>query len=98
MENISTHPEQLPARMLAGALSHLATHMETGCPRAAYLAAMLLEQVASDTKADCHLRQHARELFEILEHDPVNAPSNDAAAALHPVSAAHRPSAGRGAV
>ena len=34
--------EQPPARMVAGALAHLATHMSTGCPRAAMLAAMLL--------------------------------------------------------
>lgn len=56
-----------PARMVAGALAHLARHMETGCPRAAYLAALLLEQVANDTDADDHLREHARDLVEVLE-------------------------------
>lgn len=60
---------QPPARIVAGALAHLATHMETGCPRAAYLAAMLLENVANDPEADHHLRRHARELVEILERD-----------------------------
>ena len=55
--------------MVAGALAHLATHMESGCPRAAYLAAMLLEQVANDASADDHLRCHARELVDILERD-----------------------------
>ena len=35
----------LRARMLAGPLAHLGRHMETGCPRTAYLATMLLEQV-----------------------------------------------------
>ena len=59
-----------PARMVAGALAHLATHMSTGCPRAAMLAAMLLERVATDPDADSHLRSHARELVEILERDP----------------------------
>lgn len=62
--------EQSPARMVAGALAHLATHMSTGCPRAAWLAAMLLERVAADAEADSHLRNHARELVEILERDP----------------------------
>lgn len=62
-------PTQPPARMVAGALAHLAKHMESGCPRAAHLAAMLLEQVANDDEADAHLRAHARELVEILERD-----------------------------
>lgn len=60
---------QPPARMIAGALAHLAKHMETGCPRAAYLAAMLLEQIANDAGADDHLRAHARDLVDILERD-----------------------------
>lgn len=62
--------EQTPARTVAGALAHLAVHMETGCPRAAWLAAMLLERVAADPDADSHLRNHAHELVEILERDP----------------------------
>ena len=61
--------QQPPARMVAGALAHLARHMETGCPRAGYLAALLLEQVANDSEADDHLRRHARELVEILERE-----------------------------
>lgn len=63
------HLEQPPARMVAGALAHLARHMETGCARAGRLAAMLLDQVAGDPEADAHLRTHARELVEILERD-----------------------------
>lgn len=61
--------EQPPARMVAGALAHLARHMESGCPRSAYLAAMLLERIASDPEADGHLRRHARELVDILENE-----------------------------
>lgn len=72
MDDLTLQHEQPPARMVAGALAHLARHMETGCPRAAYLAAMLLERVASDPEADKHLREHARELVEILERDPAN--------------------------
>lgn len=64
------HLEQPPTRMVAGALAHLARHMETGCPRAGHLAAMLLEKVAGDPEADSHLRAHARDLVEILERDP----------------------------
>lgn len=60
----------LPARMLAGALAHLGRHMETGCPRAAYLATMLLEQVVADPQSDPHLRHHAQQLVDILERDP----------------------------
>ena len=58
-----------PARMVAGALAHLARHMTTGCPRAAERAAMLLERVANDADADPHLREHARELVDSLERD-----------------------------
>ncbi len=64
--------EQTPARMVAGALAHLARHMETGCQRSAYLAAMLLEQIANDAEADEHLRRHARELVEILDREGEN--------------------------
>lgn len=59
-----------PARMVAGALAHLARHMTTGCPRAAELAALLLDRVAGDAGADPHLREHARELVDILEREP----------------------------
>jgi hypothetical protein len=64
----STH-EQSPVRIVAGALAHLARYMDRGCPRAAYLAALLLDKVANDSDADDPLRCHARELVEILERD-----------------------------
>ena len=69
------HPpaEQPPARIVAGALAHLARHMETGCQRSAYLAAMLLQKVANDPEADEHLRHHARELVDILDRDTAHA-------------------------
>lgn len=76
MDKLNTHQAQAPARMLAGALAHLATHMESGCPRAAYLAAMLLEEIATDPQADSHLRRHARQLVDILERDPLHAPAH----------------------
>jgi hypothetical protein len=67
MEEVVT--QQSPARMVAGALAHLATHMETGCPRAAYLAAIVLTRIAADPDADEHLRHHARQLVDILESE-----------------------------
>lgn len=69
MEYLYSIDHQSPARMVAGALAHLARHMETGCLRSAHLAALLLNQVANDPEADVHLREHACELVEILERD-----------------------------
>ena len=69
MDESTQHGEQPPARLVAGALAHLARHMTTGCPRTAELAALLLERVAADADADPHLRAHARELVDILERD-----------------------------
>ncbi|MBS3934941.1 MAG: hypothetical protein KGZ43_02110 [Sulfuritalea sp.] len=65
--DVVTPADQPPARLVAGALAHLARHMETGCTRSAYLAAMLLEKIANDPEADDHLRRHARELADIIE-------------------------------
>ena len=72
MDDLTLQYEQQPMRMVSGALAQLARHMETGCPRAASLAAVLLERVSRDPGADAHLREHARELVEILERDPVS--------------------------
>lgn len=69
MENNALQDEPPPARLVAGALAHLARHMTTGCPHAAELAALLLARVADDSEADPHLRAHARELVDILERD-----------------------------
>ena len=69
---------QPPARMLAGALAHLAKHMESGCPRAAYLATMLLEQVVANPQTDSHLPHHAQQLVEILERDSLHVTTSDA--------------------
>ena len=69
METQTSHDDPPPAQLVAGALAHLARHMTTGCPRAAELAALLLDRVAADVGADPHLREHARELVDILERD-----------------------------
>lgn len=91
--NISTiGHEQQPNRMLAGALAHLAQHMESACPRAAYLAAMLLEQVAADPRSDTHLRQHALQLVEILERTQFPSQAQTAVRDLAPEKTASHPS------
>jgi hypothetical protein len=77
-------PEQSPARpacLVAGALAHLATHLGSGCPRAAYLATLLLDKLANDPEVDAHLRRHARELVDILDAAP-RTPAPRAIAAL----------------
>ena len=68
--------EHTPAWLVAGALAHLATHMTTGCSRAAHLAALLLERVANDGEADPHLRDHARDLVEILHREAAPPPAD----------------------
>lgn len=79
MDDPHIHHRQTAVRILAGALAHLAQHMESGCPRSAYLAAMLLEQIALDPSTDSHLRQHARQLIEILERCPNQSATTDRA-------------------
>ena len=55
------------ARVLAGALTHLAQHLESGCRRSVSLAAMLLGQIASDSRNDAQLRDQAGHLTEVLD-------------------------------
>lgn len=83
---------QPPARMVAGALVQLARHMQTGCPRAGHLAAMLLDQVANDLDADTHLRDHARELVDILERDALLNPAAAPVVQARGASTARKPS------
>ena len=83
MNNPLTIHEQPPDRMLAGALAHLAQHMESGCRRAAYLSAMLLEQIVSNPTTSDHLRQHTRQLIDILERDPIESAFSNVPAGIH---------------
>lgn len=69
METNVPHDDPPPAHLVAGALAHLARHMTTGCLHSARVAALLLERVAEDGDADPHLREHARELVEILDRE-----------------------------
>ena len=83
MNDLNVRHEQSPSRLLAGALAHLAQHMEHGCPRAAYLAAMLLQQIADDASTDDHLRVHARQLVEILETDSIQFNAAQSGSGMH---------------
>lgn len=56
-----------PAHIVAGALAHLARHLDSGCPRAARLAALLLDRLAADGDADAELRHHAGDLAKALQ-------------------------------
>ncbi len=62
----STSPAGSPAHIVAGALAHISAHLESGCPRAARLAALLLDRLATDGDADAELRHHAADLAETL--------------------------------
>lgn len=52
--------------LFGGALAHIACYMETGCYRSAYLAKLVLEQIArADGCGD--LRHEAAQLIDVLE-------------------------------
>lgn len=55
---------------------------------------MLLERVATDPEADGHLREHARELVDILERDQAREQAADFAPISHFAAAAERLSGG----
>lgn len=69
MESDHWPDDPTPARMVAGALAHLACHLATGCPRAAQRATLLLERVVGDAESDPYLREHARDLIDIIERE-----------------------------
>lgn len=62
----SPSPAGSPAHIVAGALAHLSAHLHSGCPRAARLAALLLDRLAADDDASAELRHHAADLAETL--------------------------------
>ena len=60
----SPNQAPLPCQLLlSGALAHLSQYLNTGCYRSAYLARMVLEQVAETTN-DEDLRQEAARLID----------------------------------
>ncbi|HNF90093.1 MAG TPA: hypothetical protein PLL19_12230 [Thiobacillaceae bacterium] len=52
--------------LIAGLMEHLACHLQTGRPRAALLARMLLDRLATETSSDT-LRERCQQLRDVLE-------------------------------
>ena len=52
--------------LIAGLMEHLACHLQTGRPRAALLARMLLDRLVTETSSDT-LRERCQQLREVLE-------------------------------
>jgi hypothetical protein len=52
--------------LIAGLLEHLACHLQTGRPRSAHLARLLLDRLASETASET-LRERCQQLWEVLE-------------------------------
>lgn len=87
--------QQPSLHILAGVLAHLSQYMENGCPRSAYLAAMLLEQIAAAPATDDHLRRYARQLVEILERPPSRPDGKGLSLGQCPASTRSQPNAAR---
>ena len=66
MTDFPKHPAPFQ-RLLSGALAHLAHYLNTGCYRSAYLARMVLEQVA-ETTDDEDLNREAARLIDAIDN------------------------------
>ena len=91
MVDLNEHQQQPPVHILAGVLAHLAQYLENGCPRSAYLAALLLEQIATAPGTDAHLCRYAQHLVETLERVPSRPDDDDVPPNLHPLLASCQP-------
>lgn len=74
MDELTSWPAPQSAGALAGALAHLARHLASDCPRSAYLAAILFDQLADDEGLGEQVRDQARQIVDILERDPRSSP------------------------
>ena len=76
MDDLMARPGQLPLPVvaLAGALAHLAQLLESGCPRSAYLAALLFSRLDVEVSDDSPLGPPLRQLIDVLERDPRHSP------------------------
>lgn len=95
MRTPDTRHAQPLSGFLAGALAHLAQHMESGCQRSALLAAILLKQAAADPDADRELCEHAGRLVDVLEQKTGPALTRDNGLATHVVPDRARPVVGK---
>ena len=66
-EPFSSKPHS-SSRVISGALAYLSMHLESSCPRSAYLAALLLNHIAGDQENDEQLRLQAQKLAETIEN------------------------------
>ncbi len=53
--------------LMAAVLEHLACYLQTGRPRSAHLASLLLARIAVEPDVDAELRERCRLLLEVLE-------------------------------
>lgn len=79
--SVNTSPEQ--ARLLAGVIAHLSRYLDTGCPRAAHQAGLLLRRLDADGM-DQELMTSCEELDRVISHPP--CPPRPGLTALSPIS------------
>jgi hypothetical protein len=58
------------ADLMAGIIEHLACYIQSGRPRSAHLAALLLDRLAGDAALDDALREHCKSLVDVLIEQP----------------------------
>jgi hypothetical protein len=92
MDDLMARPGQLvlPAVALAGALEHLTQHLESACPRSAYLATLLFSRLYAEIAADSPVGPPLRQLIEVLECDPRHSPIDQCLRAGAPAREARR--------
>jgi hypothetical protein len=58
------------ADLMAGIIEHLACYIQSGRPRSAHLAALLLDRLARDNALDESLRDQCKSLIDVLIEQP----------------------------
>lgn len=80
--NSTTTTRDGRADLMAAVIEHLACYIQSGRPRSAHLAMLLLDRLAGDGAADARLRERCRQLSDVLEDRgetppiPVAAPAS----------------------
>jgi hypothetical protein len=73
MENLVHSENSRRVDLMAGVIEHLACYIQTGRPRSAHLAALLLDRLAQDSETDSSLGEHCKALGEVLIDRPYRA-------------------------